>query len=454
MTVFGCKDINEVDSLQKGSFLSPTRLSANANLFNNQQYGDFVYRHIKYYASTVSYEEFMPEEFISKFNQEFGTLRQRYDDEAWDNRTAVAYLVDQKYYTNRQATLYLAQIDKMLEYIESHPDAEQFKNWAVERQNEIIDEPELSYDEKNKVLNEITMIQAALRYKLETMPEGAKGINSKAGRIAAGCTFWEALRCWLGHVGGLSGLAGAAGDLAGAIDTLNAASGFSAIGAVIGVVVGTVQAIQQCTCDYNVCDPPKGVAFPYSCYTRGDPLLFTAWGYGSITPSYFEWQFYKNNDLSTGSNFYGNQTSTNYIYLPGSEIVNDGVYQVALKVKSYCTNQWKDSPSFGWYDLDELGKPYFSISGPGSISSADAIYTVTGFSYFASGPVQNTPSTFIHWELLPGYPGYTATGTILYGTYGTELRVKWDGTPGFATLKCTATTPCSTVVNYYNVHIQ
>jgi hypothetical protein len=449
VTMFSCKESTELVSLQEDSFFSKTRLGTNTPLFNNDQYGDFVYHHLKYYASTVNYEDFMPEDFMTAFNQVFSRLRQRYDAEGWDNRTAVAYLVEQEYYSEQQAAVYLAHIDEMLEYIESHPDAAQFVRWANEKNTQIIENGELPYTQKSKVLNEITIIQAALRYKLETMPESAKGL--KAGRIAAGCDFWEALRCWLGHVGGLSGIAGTASDIAAGITDLS--SGFSVIGAIIGVVVGTVQAIQSCTCDYNVCDPPKGVAFPYACYTRGDPLLFTAWGYGSITPSFFEWQFYKNNDLSSSSNFYGNQTSTNYIYLPGSEVVNDGVYEVAVKVSSYCTNQWEPSPYFGWYHLDELGKPYFSISGPGSITTADADYTVTGFSYFATGPVQNTPSTSVQWEILPGYPGYTATGTILYGTYSKELRVRWDDTPGYAILKCTATSPCATVVNYYNVHI-
>ncbi|GAB2785653.1 hypothetical protein GCM10027275_32510 [Rhabdobacter roseus] len=187
---------------------------------------------------------------------------------------------------------------------------------------------------------------------------------------------------------------------------------------------------------------------------RGNSLLFTAWGYGSIIPIQFRWEFWKNNNTSSNNNFYGNFTGPNYIYLPGNKIVNHDVHTVALTSESYCSGAWKESPGFGWFHLDELGKPYFSITGPGSLTTAEANYTVTGFSYFASGPVQSTPNTTTYWEILPGYPGYTATGTILYRQYGKELRVRWNDTPGYALLKCAATSPCATVVNYYNVHIQ
>jgi len=226
------------------------------------------------------------------------------------------------------------------------------------------------------------------------------------------------------------------------------------IGAIIGVTVGTVQAIQNCDCDYNVCQPPTGVAFPYECYTRGNSLRFTAWGYGSVTPASFKFWFYKDLNFNSANNFYTHSSPNNYIDLPGSQIVNNNVHDVALNIGSYCNNQWLLSQSdFGWYDLDELGKPYFAISGSASISAADAAYYVNGYDYNATGLVQFTPGTSVQWEILPRQPGYTATGTILFGANSPWVRVRWDGTPGFATLKCTGATSCHTEVKYYNVHI-
>ena len=166
---------------------------------------------LKYYGGTVSYEEFVSEEFMAEFKPEFERQKQMYDDQGWDFRSAVPHLVEQKYYTEEQAALYLSQMEAMMQYLESHPEAEEFVERADGKQREIVDSPGLSHDERSQILNEITVIQAALRYKLEVMPESAK--HTANGRIAAGCNFWEALRCWLGYVGGVSGLTGAASTI-------------------------------------------------------------------------------------------------------------------------------------------------------------------------------------------------------------------------------------------------
>lgn len=451
LTVFSCKNNPEIGSLPQALDSSSSRLSADGEVFNNKQYDDFIYHHLKYYGGTVSYEEFMPEDFMAKFKPEFERQKQMYDDRGWDFRSAVPHLVEQGYYTEGQATLYLSQMEDMMQYLESHPKAEEFMEWADGKQREIIDSPDLSHAERSQILNEITVIQSALRYKLETMPESAK--HPRNGRVVSDCNFWEALRCWLGYVGGISGLSGTASTIVAGITSVS--TGIAVIGGIIGIAVGTVQAIQNCDCNYDVCQAPQGVSFPYVCYTptSSNSLRFTAWGYGNITPSQFQWQFWKNNNTSSANNFYGNFTANNYIDLPGSTIISHSVQTVALNSDALCSGTTKNSHQFGWYDLNELGKPYFAISGPLSISAADAAYYVGGYDYNALGPIRITQNVSIQWEILPGQPGYTATGTILFGANSAWVRVRWDGTPGFATLKCTATTACHTEVKYYNVHI-
>src|SRR5690606_21653278 len=121
------------------------------------------------------------------------------------------------------------------------------------------------------------------------------------------------------------------------------------------------------------CIPFTGVACPYECYT-GANLSITGWGYGDDTPSQFFWEFYKNGNASSGSNFYSNFTSVDNVVLPGSQISSNNVSSLALFTKNYCDTEWLESEYFGWYHLDDLGKPFFVIDGNSSISSYDADY--------------------------------------------------------------------------------
>lgn len=69
------------------------------------------------------------------------------------------------------------------------------------------------------------------------------------------------------------------------------------------------------------------------------------------------------------------------------------------------------------------------------------------------GPFSLTNAT-IKWELIPSfYPDYSATGTILSPDNGSFLTVRWDPNPGYANLKCTTTTQCATIIQYYTIHI-
>ena len=108
------------------------------------------------------------------------------------------------------------------------------------------------------------------------------------------------------------------------------------------------------------------------------------------------------------------------------------------------------SLKFGWFNLSDLGKPFFTISGSTNFSVDDAVY---GQYYQLYGLVSATNAS-VQWEIIPsGYPGYSATGVFTGQSNYSMVGVKWDNHPGFAALKCTATTQCGTVVNYFSVHI-
>lgn len=452
---FSCSkdEIKINDVIAKTNYPVAAR-KASKEQFNHEQAGEFAYNHVKYYAATVDPFNYIPENEREAFKNKFNELQAMYEKNHWSLKEASDYLVEQGYYTKKQAKLLNDHHDKLIKFLEKHPDKDSAWSFGLSQEQEIIDDSTLAFKEKSELLTQKAIVRQMLRYKLETMPESAKD-NVKGGRIAStqlNCGFWEQLSCWVGSITGLSGLTGLTGNF---ISSSKVLSKFNVIGAAIGAAVGIFQGFSTCQCQNNgVCQPFTGVSFPFECYYPSNSLQITGWGYGNVTPSQFNWQFYKNGNACNGCNFYTNFTGSDYIYLPGSQISSNSVSTVALMTSNYCDNQWKDSQYFGWYDLSELGKPAFTINGPSTISSADAANYVA-FNYDASGAIQIAPNTTILWELIPsGYPGYSATGTILGNNNLTNMQVKWNSTPGFATLKCTATSPCATVVNYYNVHIQ
>ncbi|MDB5243647.1 MAG: hypothetical protein JWP57_4272, partial [Spirosoma sp.] len=292
ITALSCND--KIPGVQDPNF-SSLREGTIPEAFNHNQVGNLVYTHLKYYATTINYHKYIPESYQDKYEEEFAKLKSKYDKEKWTSGQTINYLVDQGYYTKKQAAKLLDQNDKLLKHLEKHPDKAIHQKWAKDRENEIAADPELSYKEKSQLLDERAAVHQALRYKLEMMPEEAKA--DKGGRVAASsCGFWEKLACWTGYVTGLSGLSGQASGIAAVFihsSTSRFVTNFTGIGAAIGVIVGTVAAINNCQCDMNSCDVSEGLNFEYACYTRGNPLLFQAWGYGNITPNQFEFQFYR-----------------------------------------------------------------------------------------------------------------------------------------------------------------
>jgi hypothetical protein len=452
ITALSCND--KVPGIQDPNFAS-LRKGIVPEAFNHEQVGSLVYTHLKYYATTIDYHKYIPELYQEKYEEEFSKLKSKYDTEKWTPEQTITYLVDQGYYTKKQAAKIIDHNNKLLKHLETHPDKITHEKWAKDRENEIAADPELSHKEKSQLLNERVAIHQALRYKLEMMPDEAKA--NKGGRLlSASCGFWETLACWTGYVTGLSGLSGQASGIAAAFihsTTSRFITNFTAIGAAIGVIVGTIAAINNCQCDMNSCNVTEGLNFNYACYTMGDPLLFQAWGYGNITPNQFEFQFFKNNDLSNGSNFWGGiAPQADYIYLQGNLIVNNNVQSVAVRSINYCSGIAKTA-TFGWYVLADLGKPFFSINGVSSLTSSDAANNT--YEYTANGVIRVTPNTTITWEIEPsGYPGYSATGQVICGSGSTSTCIRWNSTPGIANVKCTATTACSTIVNYFRVQIQ
>ncbi len=450
LVTYGCSENQELNPLPNAQNTLEQDMDPDGKPYNYEQLGEFVYHQIKYYAATLDAYQFYPEEQRDQFIDKREELKTMVSANGWELEETISFLGEEGYYTERQALILYDQQTQLEEFlVGSEPTGSEAWNWCLNKEEEIKNDDLLSFTEKNQLLNERAVIRYLLKYRLENI-NIHKEDNPENGRVAASqsvCGFWEQLACWTGAITGLSGISGMASKFV----AKAAEATFGMIGAAIGVVVGVFNGIQNCQCNNNgVCQPFTGIAFDYECYNPGGNLRFKGWGYGNVSPSQFFWEFYKNNNASNGSNFYSNFTGSDYIDLPGSQISSNSVSSVAVHTENYCGTQWLQSLRFGWYYLDELGKPFFAISGESYISSSSTNYSRR---YVASGPLDISPNTTVRWEILSsGLPGYSATGT-LSSTTSKAVNINWDSTPGIATLKCTATSPCATVVKYFDVQI-
>ena len=404
-----------------------------SSLFNNELDGKFLYTHLKYYNGTVDLVSLLPQEERDLFKKQLNDHVERVKNMSHDQ--IIDDLVSQKHITDKRGKAIKNHVKNLSDYIASvsTPNKDNLLKWCVDRENETRSDKTLSFDEKKSILHHQTLLRYALKWKLEQMPSIVKG--ARASQVN---DFWSTLACYVGTISAYTGIATAY------------SAGNVILGASIGAALGVVNGIIICSGggNPNTCQDPVTVSFPYECYTYGNPLLCKAVGYGNTTPSQFTFRFSNNDNLN--NQLWSNFTDQNYIWLPGSYL-NSSITDVAVQCQTSCSSGnplW-----FGWFQLSDLGKPYFTISGNSNFNVSDIANAGNSFPYQIVGPVSNTNAT-IQWELIPsGYPNYSATGTIIYGANSWQLGVRWDNHAGFARLKCTATVGCSTITNYYTVHI-
>lgn len=410
-----------------------------STLSNNEMNGKFLYTHLKYYLGTVDLTKSIPAErrdsILSSIEECTAKLKGRipYDQ-------IIDELVATRGMSNKVGVNLKEFQHSVLQFLINNPEADSKIVWdyCLKEEKKVRNNTDLTYNEKNDILFNHTILRYALKWKLEQLDfkriqNGLLKVNS-VKQINSG--FWSSVACFFGTISGYVGYAVTFG--------LN-----KILGAVIGAAGQLVRSTFSCDgTNTNVCQDPLSVSFPYSCYTTGNPLVCTAVGYGNITPQQFTFDFRYNNDLNNHlySNFAPNYTDN--ITLPGSYLTSN-ITDVAVQCVTSCSSGnplW-----FGWFHLSDLGKPYFTISGNGNFTVANANYS--NFQYNADGPFWDANPT-IQWQIIPsGYPGYSATGTII-GTGNSGICiVKWDGHPGFATLQCTMTVSCATIVQYFSIHI-
>ncbi|GAB4016650.1 hypothetical protein GCM10028773_10450 [Spirosoma koreense] len=436
--------------------------------FNHDEYGQLVYRHLTYYSGTIDPLSFVPNLPKAKkdaFNAQFDARLKEVKQKGLSHDQIIDQLTQEGTFTGKEGEQIKRHNADLKAFLASQPDKKTTWDWFVAKEQEIINDKTLSEPEKSTLLIQRSMIKYVAMTQFDKLPQAA--VSDKSGRLAAtldNCDFWDRTACILGYLSGVTGIGSAYGGSLGiAARSVEAATKATAVGAVIGVVLRAFAAYQGCNCtesQLNSCSPPITATFPFECYIPGTPLRITALGAGGPTSQYDFDVFYNNDE---NNKLYHNAAGSNYIDVPGDKIVNTGTTTVGLRISSYCNQQLQYSPVIGWIDLSTLGKPYFAIYGTDNMTVAD-VNNAPYYNYQINGAVDalaqagNTVS--IQWELIPsGYPNYSATGQFTGGSTGSLCQIRWDNHAGYATLKCTATTHCSangqdtSIVQYFNVHI-
>lgn len=412
-----------------------------STLSNNEMNGKFLYTHLKYYVGTVDLTKSIPAErrdsLLAKIEECAVKLK---DHMTYDQ--IIDDLVAHRGMANKVGANLKEFQHSVQQFLINNPEADSKTAWdyCLVEEKKVRNNANLTYNEKNDILFNHTLLRYTLKWKLEQQDfNHMKSVLIKVNSIKqVNSTFWSSVACFFGTISAYAGYAVTFG-----LDKI--------LGAVIGASGQIVRSTNPCdgTTNTNVCQDPLSVSFPYRCYTTGDPLVCTAVGYGNNTPQQFTFDFRYNNDLNNHlySNFAPNYTDN--ITIPGSYLTSS-ITDIAVQCVTSCTS---GSPLwFGWFNLSDLGKPYFTISGNGNFTVADANY-YSSFQYNADGPFWDANPT-IQWQIIPsGYPGYSATGTILGSGNNGSCLIKWDGHAGFATLRCTMTVSCATIVQNYSIHI-
>ncbi|WP_143473281.1 hypothetical protein [Flavilitoribacter nigricans] len=434
---FGC---NKNADLQDVAINPAIDLSENLT-FNAEQLGQFVYRHVKYYMATVDPYSFVAEEYRDEFKSKFESEVKAYETRNLNNEQHLDYLVEQGVYSIAQVDLMKKQHADLRTFLfNEHPNATTAWNWMLDQDKAVLENELLSDEEKGEILRINSITRHLMQHRLETYDaSGHDNLGAKSS-----CDFWDRLFCYLGAVKDMLGLG----------DKIKAGSNaFGLIGAAIGAVTGAYRAITSCSasCNTSICGPFEGVSLAYNCYDTGDNLIFTGWGHGDISPSSIIFDYYKNDDWSSGSNFWSDVETDPTSLLPGTEITDHSVDEVGVRTSNLCSGIAKIA-NHGMWDLDDLGVPYGAVVGDDNIHVDQTNYQPT-FTYWVAGPVTIADAT-LTWSIIPsGYPGYSATGSFTGGTTNQIVTINWDDTPGFVTLRCTAVSDCGTEYIDLRIHI-
>lgn len=440
--LFGCTYDSLAPKLKYLEF-SHARIGSDLSVYNHEQYSEMFYTHIKYYSSTVDLFSLLPQSIRETYKENLQSFIENNKGRSYVD--LVNEGVTNGLYTRQFAETKVDHIRGLQRLLESGPEKSDISDWFMKSEDEIIESSLLTKPEKDKLLLHESLVKAVIRWNFEKNIELPSRFNANKAnaRIDEDCSFWSQLACWVGTITGFS----AAGDT---VEKLGGAADGSVLGAIISVGVGLATAYQtcQCTVNKNFCGQALDASFPYRCYNIGDALICRAVGYGNIIPSQFVFTFWKNDNLITANQFYSNFTTNDYLYIPPGYITTS-INDIAVQVQTSCNPNWFTSNYFGWFVPSDLGKPYFAINGNNNLPASSTGYS--SYTYTADGPLGLST---IQWQITSsGYPGYSASGTILSGATSAQVIIKWNSTPGFANLKCTITSACKTTTNYYSVRV-
>src|SRR5690606_34056627 len=171
----GCSENQEFNRLSNDQEFEISRENSEPQLFNHEQLGKFVYHHTKYYATTLDPYQYFPEEYRDEFKNKSEELINMIEDNNWELDEILNYFKEQDYYTENQFNILRNQQRQLEQFlIGSEPDTTEVWNWCLEKEEEIINDETLAFEEKSQLLNERAIVRYLLKYRLERIDEGEK----------------------------------------------------------------------------------------------------------------------------------------------------------------------------------------------------------------------------------------------------------------------------------------
>ena len=297
--------------------------------------------------------------------------------------------------------------ESALAVINLNPNPDIVDKWFQDDIEKSKQDKDLSFDEKDFVVQHSTIMRYALKAYLE-MNVPVK--NQRNGKVTASCTI-QMISCYWGNVSTYSGIGSFIGGGAGGIG---------------GAVVGLFISFDSCTCEES-CSYPKFISTPDICYNQYSGLDILTGGFAQATNSLF-WEFANDQGIV----FLTRSSTNNVIHIYDSDLQGNQSFYV--RVTAYC-NGGGYTTQYIRIDLNNLGKPSFFISGNSNPTvNSQQFYTIAGRNL-------NT----VTW-------GVGSIGQILTQN-PSGINVKWNST-GYAYLYANAQSNCGSVNSGLNVVVR
>lgn len=396
-----------------------------SNTKAEDEIGNMVYNHIRLHSGSLSPYTYASTEQAKELKSAFDALKANPDVD-------MNALLTRSSKSARMSNLLSTSIQKYSEegpkYFArlAQPNIKEIDSWFANQQNVTRNRVDITPDERNTLL----MLQSVTKYAIKAyiesipLPQGSQNARAAADE---GC-IQQISQC---AVGNIFKYAGYGTTIAGAVG--------GGPGSIVGAIAGAIVSFDVCKCNQETpCSYPKAVTTPYVCYNPNAGINIRVLGYGDNANG-FELEVWNNPDRQGAmlANPLQSSGTGNVFNLSDAIIQSNRV--IYVRPVTNCNGDQKFAPEMVKFDLNELGKPNFQLTGPTTVSKGEnATYSIIGYgvdtanwsiiSYGATGTPVTSPGSTGNYSLYWGYNSGTAvlqvSGSSSCGTRTASIGVQ------------------------------